>query len=118
VIRIAAVVFLACGETAAIMVSAALYTPERGTLPSDLLVVVTAVGLLGGFFAVIAVALRTSTHPGLIAHDIEVAPAPPRVLEPEKTRLLPVKPENLLLIILSFLLSLMLVMISPATRPR
>lgn len=59
-IRIAAVIFLACGETAAVAVAASLYVPERGTLASDLLIVVTAVGLLGGFFAVIAIALKAS----------------------------------------------------------
>jgi hypothetical protein len=62
-IRIVAVILLACGETAAIAVSAALYIPERGTVASDVFVVITAVGLLGGFFAVIAVALRTPTTP-------------------------------------------------------
>jgi len=61
-IRIAAVVFLACGETTAVVVSAGLYEPDPRTAVSDLLVVITALGLLGGFFAVIAVALRTSTH--------------------------------------------------------
>jgi hypothetical protein len=62
-IRIAAVVFLACGETTAIAVSASLFIPERGTFALDLLIAVTAVGLLGGFFAVIAVALRTPKAP-------------------------------------------------------
>jgi len=73
-IRIAAVIFLALGETAAVAVAASLYVPYYGTLASDILIVVTAVGLLGGFFAVIAVALRTppgSSHAArrLIAFD-------------------------------------------------
>lgn len=67
-IRIAAVVFLAGGETAAVAVAASLYVPDQGTLASDLLIVVTAIGLLGGFFAVIAIALKTSTPPSAIEY--------------------------------------------------
>jgi hypothetical protein len=63
-VRVAAVVFLAAGETTAIAVSAGLYTPEQFTPASDVCIVVTAVGLLGGFLAVIAVALKTPVqHP-------------------------------------------------------
>jgi hypothetical protein len=73
-IRIAAVIFLACGETAAVTVAAALYEPDSGTLASELLIVVTAVGLLGGFFAVIAVALRTP--PPSSASELQRSPIP------------------------------------------
>ena len=58
-IRIAAVILLALGEIAAILVSASLFTPDPGVV-SDIFVVTTAAGLLGGFLAVIVVAVRTT----------------------------------------------------------
>jgi len=59
-LRVAAVILLALGETSAILVSAGLFDPDPGTALSKAFVVVTAGGLLGGFGAVIAVALAPS----------------------------------------------------------
>lgn len=70
-LRIAAVILLASGQTAAILISASIYIPEPG-MARDSMVVITAAGLLGGFFAVIAVAMKT-TPP--TASEIEPASA-------------------------------------------
>jgi hypothetical protein len=58
--RIAAVILLGAGEITAVMISAGLLHPVRGTTTSDVFVVVTAIGLLGGFLCVIAVAVSTA----------------------------------------------------------
>lgn len=58
--RIAAVILLGAGEITAVMISAGLLHPVRGTTTSDVFVVVTAIGLLGGFLCVIAVAVSTT----------------------------------------------------------
>lgn len=89
-IRIAAVIFLSIGEAAAIVVSAALYRPDPGTVASDVFIVVTAVGLLGGFIAVIAVALRpglASSVDHLMSHEeVSAGPRPTEAFVPRPRR--------------------------------
>jgi hypothetical protein len=61
-LRAAAVILLAVGESAAVAVSAGLVHPDINTVASRVLVIVTVIGLLGGFLAVIAVALSKSSQ--------------------------------------------------------
>jgi hypothetical protein len=111
-LRIAAVILLAFGQTAAVLVSASLYIPEYG-VQSDMLVAVTAAGLLGGFFAVIAIAVRTTSAAisAPAAAPIEAEPTVPsrRSQDVERTRSA----------VISVLASmLMAVIVARASRPR